>query len=93
MTELDNILTIQQSVAKRFRNVRRALKLTQADVAMRSGVSLGSVKRFERTGNISLVALLLLAQAVGKETDFNDLFAGRAYQSIFDVIKDGADAK
>lgn len=93
MTEIDNILTIKQSIATRFRNVRRALKLTQSDVAERSGVSLGSVKRFEHTGNISLAALLQLAQVVGKETDFNDLFAGRTYQSIFDVVKDGENAK
>jgi len=93
MTEIDNILTIKQSIATRFRNLRRSLKLTQSDVAERSGVSLGSVKRFERTGNISLAALLQLAQVVGKETDFNDLFAGRTYRSIFDVVKDGENAK
>lgn len=93
MTEIDNILTAKQSIATRFRAVRRSLKLTQSDVAERSGVSLGSVKRFERTGDISLAALLRLAQTVGKEADFKELFARRTYRSIFDVIKDSADAK
>jgi transcriptional regulator with XRE-family HTH domain len=41
----------------RLKKVRRQLKLSQADLAERSGVSLGSLKRFENSGKISLDAI------------------------------------
>lgn len=94
MTELDNILSIKQGVSTRFRNARKTVKMSQATLAERSGVSLGSIKRFERTGEISLSSLLKLALVLGYESDFNNLFTRKNYQSIFDVIKDGgSDAK
>ena len=89
MTELDNILSIKQGVCERVKKVRRAAKMSQTVLAGRSGVSLGSIKRFEQTGEISLTSLLKLALALGYETDFNNLFVRRNYQSIFDVVKDG----
>lgn len=94
MIELDNILSIKQGVSTRFRNARKTVKMSQATLAERSGVSLGSIKRFERTGEISLSSLLKLAMVLGYENDFNNLFTRKNYQSIFDVIKDGgSDAK
>ena len=89
MAELDNILSIKQGVSDRFRNARKSIKMSQGVLAERSGVSLGSIKRFERTGEISLSSLLKLAMVLGYENDFNNLFTRKNYQSIFDVIKDG----
>ncbi|MCF6206234.1 MAG: helix-turn-helix domain-containing protein [Sulfurovum sp.] len=37
------------------------MKLTQAELAKRSDVSLGSIKRFESSGQISLESLLKVA--------------------------------
>lgn len=91
MTELNNILSIKQGVHERFRRARRAAKMSQSVLAGRSGVSLGSIKRFEQTGEISLTSLLKLALALGYESDFNGLFVRKNYQSIFDVVKDGGD--
>lgn len=94
MTELDNILSIKQGVSDRLRNARKSVKMSQNTLAQRSGVSLGSIKRFERTGEISLSSLLKLAMALGYENDFNNLFTRKNYQSIFDVINEGdKDAK
>ncbi len=94
MTQIDNILSIKYAILERFRNVRRVAKISQIALAERSGVSLGSIKRFERTGEISLASLLKLAMALGYESDFNNLFTRKNYQSIFDVVKDGGnDAK
>lgn len=94
MTELDNILSIKQGVSTRFRNARKTVKMSQATLAERSGVSLGSIKRFERTGEISLSSLLKLALVLGYESDFNNLFTRKNYQSIFDVVNAGGkDAK
>jgi len=94
MTELDNILSIKQGVSNRFRNARKTVKMSQTTLAERSGVSLGSIKRFERTGEISLSSLLKLALVLGYESDFNNLFTRKNYQSIFDVVNEGGkDAK
>lgn len=46
--------------ASRHRDLRKKAKLSQAELGARSGVSLGSVKRFERTGRISLESFLKL---------------------------------
>lgn len=89
MTDIDNMLSIKTALVERFRNARRMSKMSQATIAQRSGVSLGSIKRFERTGEISLTSLLKLAFVLGYEDDFNNLFARKNYQSIFDVVKDG----
>lgn len=56
------------------RALRRAHGLTQAELAARSGVSLGSLKRFERTGEISLTSLLRLAETLDSLGPFHDLF-------------------
>lgn len=89
MTNTDNILSIKDGVAGRFRNARRMAKISQMTMAERSGVSLGSIKRFERTGEISLSSLIKLAMVLGYEEDFNDLFRRKNYQSIFEVVNEG----
>ena len=65
---------------------RRALKLSQQALAKKSGVSLGSVKRFETTSQISLISLVKISFALGCEDDFDMLFSRPAYTSIEDVI-------
>lgn len=66
---------ILQEMALKHRQLRKQQKLTQAQLAERSGVSLGSIKRFERTGKVSFEALLKLAQILGRLGDFESLFA------------------
>lgn len=89
MTEIDNILSIKDNLKERFRIIRRAAKISQAVLAERSGVSFGTIKRFERTGDISLGALIKLSQVLGYENDWNELFVRRNYQTIFEVVKEG----
>lgn len=89
MTSIDNILSVKDGVVERFRNARRAAKISQMTMAERSGVSLGSIKRFEQTGEISLSSLIKLAMVLGYEEDFNDLFRRKNYQSIFEVVNEG----
>ncbi|NKQ40234.1 MAG: helix-turn-helix transcriptional regulator [Sulfurovum sp.] len=52
---------IQDELKAKFKAKRKALKLTQEQLAIKSGVSLGSLKRFEASGQISLESLLKLA--------------------------------
>jgi transcriptional regulator with XRE-family HTH domain len=54
--------------------LRKAAGLTQSEMAKRSGVSLGSLKRFELSGQISLESLLKLAQVINRIGDFELVF-------------------
>ena len=65
---------ILKQIAEKHRKVRKYRKLSQTQLAVRSGVSLGSIKRFEHTGKISLESLLKLAQILGRLKDFESLF-------------------
>jgi transcriptional regulator with XRE-family HTH domain len=65
---------IRIEIATRAKKIRLAKGFTQQGLALRSGVSLGSVKRFERTGNISLISLLKLAITLGCLDDFEQVF-------------------
>lgn len=77
---------INMEIAKRVQKKRKTHKLTQKQLAQRSGVSLGSVKRFERTGEISLSSLVKIAFALDCEKDFDELFSRKEYSSIQEVI-------
>ena len=63
------------AIALRMRARRKEAHLSQAQLSVLSGVSLGSLKRFEQTGEISLASLVALAQALECEGDLQMLFA------------------
>ena len=65
---------ISKVLAQRHKLLRKKLGLSQKETAERSGVSLGSLKRFENTGKISLEALLRLAHLSGRLKDFDAIF-------------------
>lgn len=65
---------VQFELANRFKKIRRRKKISQSDLAKNSGVSLGSLKRFEQTGQISLESLLLLAHFFDRLNDFDEVF-------------------
>lgn len=74
------------SLASRARDRRLREGLTQAALADRSGVSLGSLKRFERTGEVSLGSLVRIAFALGAEDGFDGLFAPLSFQTLDEVL-------
>ena len=78
---------IQKGIAINVRARRKEKKITQEKLAERSDVSLGSVKRFERTGEISLASLIKIAFVLGCEDDFDKLFSKKGYASIEEVIR------
>ena len=55
---------INTEIAERMVQLRKRKKLSQKNLALRSGVSLGSLKRFEQTGEISLQSLTKIAIAL-----------------------------
>ncbi|MBW6537494.1 MAG: helix-turn-helix transcriptional regulator [Mariniphaga sp.] len=60
-------------IAQRHRTIRKKLKISQKEMAERSGVSLGSLKRFESSGKISLESLLKLIHILGRLSDFDNV--------------------
>jgi transcriptional regulator with XRE-family HTH domain len=77
---------IMKKVAERLKRSRLELNLSQAALAAKSGVSWGSLKRFEHTGEISLRNLVLLAVALDSTEEFGLLFGKQQYQSIDELI-------
>ncbi len=66
---------VRQELAARAKERRLALNISQQELAERSGVSLGSIKRFESSGQVSLASLLEIALVLGRLGDFETLFA------------------
>lgn len=81
-----NPKALARGIAKRLRTRRLELNLTQAALAKRSGVSLGSLQRFENQAEISLKSLLNLAVALNATTEFKQLFSIANYQHIDEII-------
>ena len=77
---------VAASIAVRMREMRLSQNLTQKSLATMSGVSLGSIKRFENKHKISLEHLLQLALTLDALEGFNDLFPENDYQSIDELL-------
>lgn len=75
-----------RGLAERARARRLDANLSQDGLAMRAGISRGSLKRFERTGEISLDRLLRIAFALGASDGFDQLFAPRDPRSLDEII-------
>ncbi len=66
---------LMSAIAAFTRARRLALNLTQEGLGLRSGVSLGTIKKFEHTGKISLESLLKIAIVLKATREFESLFA------------------
>lgn len=78
---------VLSGVGQRARKLRLQANLTQAGLAARAGVSLGTLKLFERTGAASMRTAIGIAFALGAEQDFLPLFGPREARSIKDLIQ------
>ena len=77
---------IDKLIAARIRNIRRRRKISQKRLSEKSGVSLGSVKRFESSGEISLISLTKIAIALDLENELEGLFEHVPFLSIEEII-------
>ena len=62
-----------KKTAAKLRVLRKAAKLSQQELAERSGVSFGSVKRFENTGKISIESFYKLLHILGRLSQFDHI--------------------
>lgn len=79
---------INNDIAQKIVRLRKRKKITQKQLAARSGVSLGSLKRFEQSGEISLQSLTKIAIALDVENELEDLFNNVPFASIKEVINE-----
>lgn len=79
---------IDQQLAARMRNIRRRRSISQEALSQMSGVSYGSVKRFEATGKISLLSLTKLAIALDCADEIKNMFQQIPYKNIEEVIRE-----
>ena len=77
---------IDLELAGRLAGIRKRRKITQQTLAKKAGVSLGSLRRFEQTGEISLHALTQLCIALSLEGELEGLFQQPEFLSIDEVI-------
>ena len=79
---------INNDIAQKIVRLRKRKQITQKQLAARSGVSLGSLKRFEQIGEISLQSLTKIAIALDVENELEGLFDNVPFASIEEIINE-----
>ena len=79
---------IMMIVSNNTKKLRKRLKISRRKMSEMSGVSYGSIKRFEETGNISFLSLTKIAMALDASGDIKSIFAEVPYKSIQEVMNE-----
>ena len=79
---------LDQKLAQRVRKIRKRRSITQEKLASIRGVSYGSIKRFETTGQISLLSLTKIAIALDLADELRNIFTQVPYKDIQEVINE-----
>ena len=89
MLSLITVPQAQEAIAANLRERRLAEGLTQRGLAVRSGVSLATLRKFEQRGKISLESMLRLAMALGCLDDLVRATERKApeFASIDEVVR------
>lgn len=73
MFSLYTAFDIQLELKDFIKQRRKQQKLSVQDLAQRSGVPYGTIRKFESTGNISLRQFLMLLESVGDLSEIRNL--------------------
>lgn len=73
--ELKTSRDILLQIAQRIKQRRLKQNLTQGGLAIRAGVSVGTIKHFEKTGKVGLDILLNIALVLGCLDEFDALLS------------------
>ena len=79
---------LDKKIADSVRLIRKRRSISQERLSKISNVSLGSIKRFETTGQISLLSLTKIAVALNIADDLRNIFTEIPYNSIEEVINE-----
>ena len=79
---------LDQKLARRVRNIRKRRSISQEKLAQMRGVSYGSIKRFEASGQSSLISLTKIAMALEIADELRSIFTQVPYKDIQEVINE-----
>jgi transcriptional regulator with XRE-family HTH domain len=74
--------------ATRFKEMRKAKKITIKDLSKNSGVPYSTIRRFESSGEISFLSLVKIVSTVGEDEEITNLFTRRIPASIEEIIRE-----
>lgn len=77
---------ISLKLAQRARDRRLSEGLTQEGLSQRSGVALGTLKKFEKTGQISMVSFIRLAVTLTDDAALENLLKPVEFQSMDQLL-------
>jgi transcriptional regulator with XRE-family HTH domain len=78
---------IVADIGRKAQRRRLALGVNQSNVAGVAGVGIATVRRFEAGQNISLLALVQIARALGAEQSLGELFPLPQAQTLDEILK------
>ena len=84
---------IAAELAARLKSRRLAQNLTLEGLARRSGVPLGTLKKFERKGQIALVSFIRLVVVLKDEAALEKLLLEQRFESLDEVLGSGKKPK
>jgi len=84
---------IASELAVRLKSHRLTQNLTLEGLARRSGVALGTLKKFERTGRISLVSFIRLVITLKDEAALENLLIQKKFETFDEVLQTGKQPK
>ena len=77
----------QLQLADKIKKIRKSEKITQKRLAVLSGVTYSSIRRFEETGEISLNGFNKILFALNLYDVFDQLLSKSIYKTLEDAIK------
>lgn len=80
---------IAAELATRLKSRRLAQNLTLEGLAKRSGVPLGTLKKFERSGQIALVSFIRLVVVLKDEAALEKLLLEQTFETLDQVLGSG----
>ncbi|MBW6483073.1 MAG: helix-turn-helix domain-containing protein [Vicingaceae bacterium] len=81
-------IDVLYDLASKVKVLRKEYALTQPELAKRSGVSIGSLRRFEQTGQISLASLLKILNILGRLSDMEEILKSNKKENIENLFSD-----
>ena len=84
----DTPTDVTKRLADKIKSIRKRKKITQKQLAARSNVSYATLRKFEKTGQVSLESFVKLSMELGLVSELNHLFEDSVYSSTEDVIHD-----
>jgi transcriptional regulator with XRE-family HTH domain len=78
---------IAAEIANRLRGRRLAQNLSLEGLARRSGVALGTLKKFERTGQIALVSFIRLVICLKDEAALESLLLEQKFETFDEILQ------